>query len=366
MTEWYEFFGFKLNPYERKPNPMSVPYELIAWNRDDLRDKWQLDRFLEDILAGKSRALRIFGPTNSGKTWLLRYIDKCLVEKTVILYAAFTRVEPTFPIFFRIFVEDFEQRFLEKFLKAVNEKVGLPLEKWEEYVGDPDLGRALYHIAHKDEHYLTSRRWFRGEKLSFSLLSPVGIISPLTDYGRMKVLRTIISKIVDLFPYCVFMVDEIGLVTPSVGRTLGGALKELMDTFYEKFGLVCSYTATISDALVLERGYDEHFYRRFDYEVELSAIPRDFAPKFLRLHHRLYRKEGARVDDELLPFTKEAIEKLYDLIRPDFYYPGYLLKACGNLVKEAYDSKPRVKVIDADFVEKTAERLPREMLRKTT
>jgi len=365
MNEWYELFGFRRNPYKTN-EPIHIPYQFIEWNRDDLRDKWQSERFLEDILSARSVSMRIFGPSGSGKTWLLRYIEKRIMEKNknaVIFYTKFTRVEATFPTFYRIFIENFEQEYLDRFLKIVSKKAGLTVDDWIQYLGDADLARALYHIAHKNEHLLTSERWLLGEKVSFSLLSPVDIVSPLSDYRKMEVLKSIIRKAVDLFPLCVLFVDEIALVTPSVGRAIGGALKELLDEFYEKFGLASTYTASISDALI-DRGYDLHFYRRFDYEVELSPIKREYVSEFLKIHHRCYRREDVEIADQLSPFTKDGIEKLYDLIIPENCHPGPILKACGNLAREA--SSLEVRRIDAGFVEKNISRIPRELLKSAS
>ena len=364
MSEWFEFYGFKRNPYERK-EPMDIPFEFVKWNRDDLKDKWQLDRFIEDVLKGRSVSLRVFGPSGAGKTWLLRYIEKRIKQENkeaLIFYTKLTRVEPTFEAFYRNFIENFKEHYLERFLNVVVNRAGLSINKWEEYFEDPDLAKALYHIAHKDEHRLVSERWLLGENVSFSMLKSVEIVSSLSNYRKVEVLKSIIRKSVEIFPLCVLFVDEIGLVTPSVGRALGGALKELLDEFYEKFSLVSTYTATISDQLI-DRGYDLHFYRRFDYEVELSPINRDYVADFLRIHHTCYRKKEVEVSDELLPFTEDSIKKLYDLIVPENCHPGSILKAAGNLAREA--SYMKIKQIDAAFVEKNANRIPRELLKSS-
>ncbi len=363
MTEWYDFYGFEQNPYEIK-EPMKIPYELIEWNRDDLKDKWQMQRFIEDILKGRSVSIRIFGPSGSGKTWLLRYIEKEIKIKreradAVFLYTKLTRVGASFLTFYKMFISNFKQIFLSQ-QKRIAQEAGLKIEDWENYFGDSDLAKALYYIAREDkERNKDAERWLMGERVGSSVLSKLDIISSLDDYKKCEVIKNIIRKVTEWFSVCLFFVDEIALVTPSVGRALGGVLKELLDEFYEKFSLAITYTATASDALI-DYGYDYHFYRRFDYEVELSPIPEEYISDFFRVHHKCYRKKQIKVTDELSPFTEKAIKELYNLIAPEYRHPGPILKAAGNIVREAYYSKK--KEIEPKFVKENKERIPKESL----
>ncbi|NVM56457.1 MAG: hypothetical protein HWN66_22355, partial [Candidatus Helarchaeota archaeon] len=95
---WYEKFGFKDDPYAIR-SPMVVPFKQIEWNRDDLSDKPSFNRFIERVLDGRRVGMKVYGGEGSGKTWLLRYIQKILTEKSkekalaIYTYAYIPRLE---------------------------------------------------------------------------------------------------------------------------------------------------------------------------------------------------------------------------------------------------------------------------------
>jgi hypothetical protein len=358
---WYERLGFVEDPYGIK-RPRFIPLERLTWNRDDLEDKWQLERFIDDIVNQRSVSLRIFGPTRSGKTWLLRMIEKKLrskLEDVVILYTEVPEAEPTLSRFYEEFIESITPQ-LERILKAVDDKAGETISEWIKFLGDADLAHALFHIYHKDEQQYVSYQWLRGLKVSSSALRTTEIISPLSNYKRVEVLVKLIEIASEIFPSCVLLVDEIGLVRPpSLARVIGSTLKELLDRLYAKFGLVCTYTAELSDQIV-DVGYSVHFHKRFNYEVKLDPIERNYFPTFLRLHHECYRKEDFEVEDQLYPFTEDGAYKLLEILRGESHYPGPILHSCGMLAREAVDEE--VRELDEEFIEENASRIPKDYL----
>ena len=358
---WYEKLGFEEDPYGIKKTRF-IPLKRLTWNRDDLEDKWQMDRFVEDILSLHSVSLRVFGPTRSGKTWLLRLLEKKLKSKLkeiVILYTEIPEAEPTLPRFYDEFVESLTPQ-LNQLLEVVEKKAGKTTNDWIRFLGDEDLARGLYHIYHEDEHSYVSKQWLRGLRVSSSALHPSGIILPLSNSTRINTMTRLIEILSTIFPACVLLVDEIGLVRPpSLARVIGGTLKGLLDRLYERFGLVCTYTAELSDA-ILDRGYSKHFHKRFDYEVKLDVLKKNYAPEFLRLHHECYRKKDAEVKNQLLPFTEDGVHKLLDILGAESHYPGPILHSCGMLARDAVIDG--IEEIDAKFVEKNAKRIPKDYL----
>lgn len=362
---WYEKWDFVEDPYGIKKTK-SIPFNRIVWNRDDLQDKGNVDRFVGDVVNQRSVSLRIYGPTRSGKTWLLRYLEKLLKERLgariVIIYTAIPEAEPTVTRFYRGFIESLSDQ-LPSFLQRIGEEVGDAQQAWRDYFEDSELGSALYHLRFKGDQTVVSEQWLRGERLSASTLRPAGLITSLTGYKEVEVMVKLIDRIGSLYDSCVLMVDEIGQIRPaSAARVIGGTLREILDSLYEKFGLVCTYTATLSDYL-LDIGYSQHFYKRFDYEVELSRIEETYVGTFLGLHHSVYRKPDSQIDDRLIPFSEGSLEKMLELLSFENYYPGPLLHSCGVLASEA--ARESEDEVDAPFVERNKDRLPKSYLRQS-
>lgn len=347
MGQWY--YGFEENPYKTRPEPMFLSDKRIIWNRDDLDDKEDLNNFIKSILEGRSVGLRVYGGIGSGKTWLVRYIQKELKSRSqncIFFYSRLVGAKSTFSEFYFDFITDTAPE-LEKLLHAVTQKIGIKIEAWKKYWDIPNLAMALHHINSRDEHEGLSRMWLRGEPLSPTLLGAASInVRLASDNQKIEVLEKILHKASELFPICILALDDIALVKRGFGRELGRIIKDIFDGFYEKFGLICTYTGETSDSLL--DSYDQHFYERFEYEAGLSPIKKEYLPEFLRLHHSCYRQKDAKVEDELYPFIEEAVEMLANLMDPAKVLPRSILKSCGNLVLVA--SKAQKPKIDGEFI----------------
>lgn len=164
---WYEKWDFVENPYGIKKTKSLLP-ERIIWNRDDLKDKKTLHQFLDDILNQRSVSLRIWGPTRSGKTWLLKYIEKTLKEKLkdriIIVYTEIPEAEPTLDSFYVEFIRSLSTQ-LPLILEKVKDKIGDEQRAWREFFDDFELGSALHHIHYKSDHKPISDQWLRGVRL---------------------------------------------------------------------------------------------------------------------------------------------------------------------------------------------------------
>jgi len=345
MTQtWFEEFGFEEDPYHVR-EPIWFLEKRITWNRDDLdeSDRKNLENFIEDITSQRAAALRIYGSSGAGKTWLLRYIEKQLklkIENPIIFYYAIVGAKSEFSEFYLGLMDDGIKPQLQELLNAVTQKIGKDIADWKKYWEESDLAIALHHINSEDEHKDISKGWLTDEV-------PLGSL-------KIRTLKTLLIKASELFSTCVLFIDEIALVKRGFGRELGRILKDLLDGFPEKFGLVCTYTAETSDVLL--DSYDEHFYRRFEYEVGLKSIKKDYLPTFLRLHHQCYRKEDAKIRGQLHPFTEEAVYKLADLMDPTRHLPAPILLSCGKLAREAFRAKR--KIINEEFIDKNKGLIP--------
>lgn len=131
-------------------------------------------------------------------------------------------------------------------------------------------------------------------------------------------------------------------------------LRDMLDAFSERFGLIASFTAEKVEEWY-DLGYTEYLGRRFDYTIELTSLKKETLSEFLRIHHKVYRKEGVKVSDELVPFTEDSVTKLVDLMPPQYYYPGYFLPNCKDIARLAFDRKKQQ--IEVKFVEDNFEKV---------
>lgn len=349
---WYEKFGFKDDPYVIR-SPMVVPLERIKWNRDDLSDKPSFLKFVQRVLDGRRVGMKVYGGEGSGKTWLIRYIEKVLKEKSkqkalvLYIYGGIRRLEPTFSNFYEEFVRRIEPH-LPKILGAIHKKAGYKRTNWDKYLGDKDLATALsvIHEGREDDVH-KAWLWLLGRRMSAAELRDIKIVSPLLgDYKKYEVLRTLIQHSLLVFSSFTLVVDELENAPPAFARALGDTLRDLIDSFYDKFSLVCSYTTEIADELI-DLGYGIFLYKRLEHEVKMNALESDATVSFLRIHHECYRKPGYKVQDQLFPFEASGVKRLVDLTDPKQCYPRTVLTNCGVLAEEAATATKDTKVTAA-------------------
>lgn len=355
---WYEKFGFEDDPYVIR-GPRTIPLERIKWNRDDLSDKPHLDRFIERVLDSRRVGMRVYGGEGSGKTWLLTYMEKTLKEKSkgkaLVLYSYgyIPLLQPTFSIFYERFISEIEKH-LPKILKAIDKKAGHKKVNWEKCLGNRDLATALSNIHDEEKEKAKENRlykdWLYGKRMTSKDLGDIGITSSLAeDYKKYEVMRTLIENCFLVFSSVTLVVDELENAPPGLAKGLGDSLRDLIDSFYDKFSLVCSYTTEIADE-VIDWGYGIFLYARLEHEVKMNALGADATPRFLRIHHECYREAGYKVEDQLSPFEESGVKRLVELIDPKYCYPRTVLTNCGVLAEEAFrqDAKVTAKFVDGN------------------
>jgi len=358
---WYEKFGFKDDPYVIR-SPMVVPFQQIKWNRNDLADKASLDSFIERVLSGRRVGMKVYGGEGSGKTWLLRYIEKILMEKSkgkvlvLYTYSYIPRLEPTFSVFYEKFISEIGVH-LPSILKVIDAKADHKKANWPTYLGDTDLATALSNIHDAEENTDAYMTWLSGARMPATELRTLGISLSLDrDYRKYEVMKTLIVQSLLAFSSFTLIVDELENAPPSLARGLGDSLRDLLDSFYDKFSLVCSYTAEMADDVV-DWGYGKWLYDRLEHQIKMDAFKDHHAMmEFLRIHHECYRKARYKVEDQLLPFEESGVERLMELVDPKICYARPMLINCGLLAEQA--ALRDVKVTDK-FVDENNEFLPR-------
>jgi hypothetical protein len=356
---WYEKFGFKDDPYVIR-SPMVVPFEQIRWNRNDLADKPSLDSFIERVLNGRRVGMRIWGSDGSGKTWLLRWMEKTLTEKSkgkalvIYTYSYIPRLEPTFSVFYEKFISEIDS-YLPSILKAIDAKVDHKRANWPPYLRDTDLASALSHI-HDEENVDDYKRWLSGARMPATELRDLGLSRPLErDYRKYEIMKTLIMQSLLAYSSFTLIVDELENAPPTLAKGLGDSLRDLLDSFYDKFSLVCSYTAEIADDII-DWGYGKWLYGRLEHEVKMDTFrDPDALMEFLRIHHECYRKARYKVEDQLFPFEEGGVRRLMELVEPKICYARSMLINCGALAEQAAQQNEK---ISDSFVDENKELLP--------
>ena len=346
---WYESFGFEEDPHQIQ-DPPKIPLARLEWNRDDMGDqRATLDSFLEDATSQYKTGFMVYGAIGSGKTWFARIIEKefkAKMPEAIVLRTKVYKIQPDFDTVYRLFVTSVLET--GEFLGKLEAKVGERLDKWMEYFENQDLGRALYSIHVADDRKEIARNWILGSSVSASELREASISTKIdTNSYRYEVMRALLEKCVDTFPSTLLIVDELENAPPALARGLGDVLRELLDTFVEKFALCCLFTGQ-SLSEWYDHGYSEVLLSRLTYKVPLLPLQVDAASAWLRKHHQIYRAAGNDPKDQLEPFDESGLRRLLQVMDPGYAYPRYILSNCGLLAREAF--KLKAGKIDAEFV----------------
>jgi hypothetical protein len=363
---WYEKFGFEEDPY-RIVDPMTLPANRIKWNRDDLADKWQFQDFIDRVCNGYRVGLKIFGPIGSGKTWILRCLQESILARernAIIIYTKLPRPSPTISTLYEYFLKSIKPK-LSPILKIVDKKSGPTIDDWRNFIPNRDLATCLWYIYHKEEgdmERLACEMWLAGERLSLTERKKVKIISTLdADHRKVDTIRNFLELSHLAFSTCVLMVDEMENAPVAIARPIGDSLRDLLDSFYERFALVCSYTAERAAEELLDLGYGEYLYSRLERSLSLmEPIRPEHLINLLRIHNQRYRKSGLRIEDELHPFTEEAINKLLSLMVEVRRFPRYIMDCCGIIASTA--AAQGLDKITEDFILKVKNMLPIDVI----
>jgi len=355
--EWFESFGFEINPYS-KIDPYTIPLDKLVWNRTDLKDvRKKLDKFVEDIFNGNRVGLKIFGPTASGKTWLIRIIEKEILSKKdgmVFIYTKIPKLDPTFSVIYRIAIENFIEKYMKKLTDYVSKQEGQTnLDAWIKVLVNEDLAKCFQQISSKSPNDFIAKRWLSGDKISSTELNAIKVSSSLdSDYKKFEMLKNLLKQLSKIFPSIILVIDELENASTRFAGQVSETLREILDEFSEKFGLICAFTAQKLEEWY-DIGYTESLERRLDYVMELDSLKKDAISDFLGMHHKVYRKTDFEVKNDLYPFNEKGAISLLEVSDTRFHYPGFFLPNCQEILRLAFDKK--IKEINAEFVKNHAD-----------
>jgi hypothetical protein len=333
---WYENFEFVEDPYSVS-DPYSYPStEFFEWNRDDL-NRSQLDLFMTRVLEGRRTGIKVYGPSGSGKTWLARIVEKELntkQEKGQVIYTRLTSLDPTFSSIYDDFLEGIMGDTLTGVFETLRSSGKHTLPEWKTVISDENLAACLWHLAYDPEKKDYCQMWLRGEKLSAGYLDEIKVTASLDrDTKKFKTMKGLIGLLTSAYPFVTLVVDELENARPVYAKALSDVLRELIDSFYHKFALLCSYTAERADDW-FDLGYTDFLYRRLELLFSLDSVAINYGPDWLRKLHETYRRETFS-GDQLAPFTEAGIQRLLELMEPTRRYPGYILSNCTTLAEQA-------------------------------
>lgn len=333
---WHENFQFREDPYSIR-DPYTYPsLKFFKWNRDDL-DRTQLDVFLTRVLAGKRAGLKVYGPSGSGKTWLARIVEKGLKarqKKGQVVYTRLTALDPSFSTLYDGFLESVTGETLTGVFQVLRKREKHTLLEWKTVIPDENLAACLWHLAYEPEKKDYCQMWLRGEKLTASDLDQLEVTSSLDrDIKKFRAMKGLIELLRAAYPFVTLIVDELENARPVYAKALSDVFRELVDAFYDRFSLLCCYTAERADDW-FDLGYTDFLYSRLELLFSLDSITSSYAPTWLRKLNETYRKKTFS-GDQLAPFTEEGVQRLLELMSPGRRYPRYILSNCAILAEQA-------------------------------
>ncbi len=349
----FEELGFVADPYNL-PLSEKIEARFVLWNRSDLADqRTSISAFVTDCAQGYKASLLAFGPFGAGKTWLGRLIEKEVLAKcdeAVVLKTHVTRIQPDFEAVYQTFVDSFLED--ERTLKLLDKKLDKQADWAELFPNNNDLGNALYHIKSNDDSAPIARNWLKAAPIPAGELKTAGISLRLASpIQRYEVMRCLIEKCVQLFPAVLLVVDELENADPKFARELSDVLRELLDSFVNRFAVCCLFSGESLDEFY-DKGYVDALLSRITHKIPLASLTLTSAPDWLKKHQIQYRV-AAFDEDQLRPFTEAGLKKMLSLMRPEAMYPRQILTNCGHLARELKPSE----LIDPRFVENHQSRL---------
>ncbi len=379
IVNWYEKYGFEADPYTIV-DPFQVDESLLEWNRDDLSSTHEIyETFVKQAISGYRVGLAVYGAIGSGKTWLLKIIEKEFKSKigdTPFLYIRtyVPKSEPMFSVIYGLFIDaiiEKQDMLLKGLTASLSKKMGQTTEEimklkkmvreegWknmmQEIIPNRNLANCLWHIAYNEHNRVQCIDWLKGEKLPTKDLNGLGLSFSLDrDFRRVGILKDLINLSLHAFSLVVFVVDEMENARPVTAGIIGDSLRDLLDSFSGRFSVICSYTAQRADELI-DRGYGTWLHSRLEYYAELQALSLDTVGPWLSKHNKLYRKAEWPGGNQLLPFTEESIQHLLRIMKVEARYPRHIFVNCHHLFQAANEANKET--IESDFVDANRDKL---------
>lgn len=334
---FYEWLGFKKNPYSIE-NPMlsKIPFEFIEWNREDWKKvKEEIDIVLAEINQGLSTCLRIFGGWGSGKTWLMRYLEKKIREKyndsAFVIYSYVFGIDASFSNFYATVAEDIlDESKIESLRNRVNTKPGeLSVSQLTNFFNDSNLAKCLYEILMNGINQTEAIQWIKGNKLSTTELNALKISNQnYSNLEKSTTLQNLFNGFNILFEYTVFFADELNNAKGKLGRELCEFFRQTIDLVDERHCLILAYTSQEGGDAWYDYGFTDALLSRIRHTAILTALDENSISPFIKKHHKLYSE---RNEETLYPYDEEAIKYLIKNFPPEDHYPRQFFKTTATL-----------------------------------
>jgi len=205
-----------------------------------------LQRFIEDISNDRRTGMKIFGSSGSGKTWLTRIIEKeilAMKPEVLFIYTKVPKLEPTFQTVYRLGVQYLLDNHFDRIVQHIKDHGETNLTTWKKMIQDEDLATAFGQYYSGTNRAL-AKKWLIGDKLSASELDELKVTSSLdSEYDRFEMLTRIFQNMSSIFSDSLLVIDELENAPVKLAGQLSDSLRDILDTFAERFSLVVSFTA---------------------------------------------------------------------------------------------------------------------------
>lgn len=385
------------NPYEdffllSNPFPIIGEFCGICVDQKEVKEKFkqELREFNRNV---QTRIMTMIGSTGAGKTNLLRFLEQTLKswrepnpENKAItdLFTVYVdRPQGNYLEIHRQIISQFGAMFFAKFFSIVRQrKINLPKLPAELPGTNPELIRALVHIAQRDSGQLTlltpdqtfsphepqSYRildsWLQGIKLTAEEKKLLGNVS--AEVGKsstvaIKFLSDLVKIFlhVGIFKGVIILIDELEEVfsglTPSSQAQYAQDLRNLFDSHPSGIVFVVA-TAPIAERL---QQISPALQRRLGKGVQIAPISDEdvaleYARAYIHWGRNEYQKKANREvrfpdnwpdsDKPYYPLTKVKVKEVYNKLRdtygPENVIPGGLLPELNLLLyQRVYERK---------------------------
>ena len=385
------------NPYTdfyllSNPFPIIGEFCGICVDQEQVKQKFKQE-LREFNHNAQTRIMTIIGSTGAGKTNLLRFLEQTLkswrepnTENKAItdLFTVYVdRPQGNYLEIHRQIISQFGAMFFTKFFSIVRQrKINLPELPAKLPGTNPELIRALVHIAQRDSNQLTlltpdqtfsphepqSYRildsWLQGVKLTVEERKLLGNVS--AEVGKSSTVAIkFLSDLVKIFLHVgvfkgvIILIDELeevfsGLTSTSQAQ-YAQDLRNLFDSHPNGIVFVVA-TAPIAERL---QQVSPALQRRLGEGVQIAPISDEdvaleYARAYIHWGQNEFKKKVKRevcfpdnwsdVDEPYYPLTKAEVRELYNRLRdthgPENVIPGGLLPELNFLLyQRVYEGK---------------------------
>lgn len=329
----YSPFLLSQNPFPYTPIPSCKPDVFVGQDRAISR---LLDIVSTTFTTGRSSHAAIIGPYGSGKSHTLKYIEKLLEEAPQ---------DSSDPRVVSCYIPSPGSRFLHVYREVVDKigphRIRGALQKRSHNSIPSNLARGFQSLV-DDETHVEAWRWVLGENLRTRKRSRLGVSRNMDDTLALSALKHMIKLLrEDGYQFLCILIDELETVNELYlyqKQSMFNNLRHMVDDNPE--GLCTIFACTpagwhevLENSLALSRRLSRNL-------IYLSRMKKKEAIHLVQAYVQTCRTDLGRhkqknPDQDLYPFTLDAIEELLELSKGNV---GELLKYCNLTLDQAVDA----------------------------